>query len=94
MSTRLHLSVASPNVPAMQQLTDDEKAVLDFETQQWTHPGAKETAIVRRFGVLAPAYYARLNWLIDRPEALTYEPLLVRRLQRLRDARVAARAAR
>lgn len=84
----------------MQQLTDDEQAILDFERQAWTHPGAKETAIVQTFPHLAVGvsavvrYYARLDALLDRPEALAYSPLLVNRLRRLRDARVAARAAR
>ncbi|WP_308195736.1 DUF3263 domain-containing protein [Nocardioides potassii] len=78
----------------MQQLTDDEQAILDFEAQQWTHPGAKETAIVEQFGMLAVRYYQVLNALIDRPEALAYAPLLVKRLQRLRDGRARQRSAR
>lgn len=75
-------------------LTDVELAILDFEAQRWAFPGAKEQAILDEFGMKAPAYYAKLNWLIDRPEAMAYSPLLVQRLLRLRDARVAARAAR
>lgn len=75
-------------------LTDDELAILDFEAQHWNHPGAKEQAILDQFGWKAARYYQVLNALLDRPEALAYSPLLVRRLLRLRDARVAARAAR
>ena len=39
-------------------------------------------------------YYQVLNALIDRPEALAFDPLLVRRLRRLRAARQRARSAR
>jgi hypothetical protein len=34
-----------------------------------------------------------LNRLIDRPEALAYDPMLVRRLRRLRDSRRRRRVA-
>lgn len=76
------------------QLTDDERAVLDFETQQWTYPGAKEQAIRETFDWSATRYFQVLNALLDRPEALAYAPLLVRRLQRLRDSRARQRSAR
>lgn len=88
------MSVPFPTVLRMQELSDDEKAILDFEAQSWTYPGAKETAIVESFGVLAPTYYLRLNGLLDRPEALAHSPLLVKRLLRLRAARAAQRDAR
>ena len=46
--------------------------------------GAKETAIRDRFGVTPTRYYQVLNALVDRPDALALDPLLVRRLRRLR----------
>ena len=76
------------------ELTDDEKAILDFEGH-WHGPdprGAKDTAIWAEFSVLPARYHQRLLALLDRPEAAEYAPLLVSRLRRLRDARVAARA--
>ena len=69
-------------------LTDDDKAVLDFERLQWHHPGAKEGAIYERFGCLAVLHYQRLNALLDHPGSTAYDAQLVRRLQRLRAARV------
>lgn len=75
-------------------LSEDDAAILDFEALGWNHPGAKEQAVLERFGVSMVRYFQLVNALIDRPEALAYSPLLVRRLARLRDARVAARAAR
>ena len=42
----------------------------------------------------ATRYYQVLNALIDRESALAYDPLLVKRLRRLRTARQRARSAR
>lgn len=78
----------------MQQLSDEEMAILDFERGWWKYAGAKEQEIWDRFGWSATRHYQVVNALIDRAEALAYDPLLVRRLQRLREARVLARAAR
>lgn len=75
-------------------LTDIEAGILDFERGWWKHPGRKEGAIREELDLSPTLYYAALNRVIDRPEALAYDPLLVRRLQRLRAARVAQRSAR
>ncbi|WP_460683287.1 DUF3263 domain-containing protein [Modestobacter lapidis] len=61
--------------------------VLAFERQWWRFPGAKEAAIREQFGLSATRYYQLLNTIIDRPEALAVDPLLVRRLRRMRAAR-------
>ena len=68
-------------------LTRREHDVLAFERQWWRHAGAKETAIRERFGLAPTRYYQALNALVDRPAALAADPLLVRRLRRLRAAR-------
>ena len=49
----------------------------------WKYAGAKEQAIRAQFGMSATRYYQVLNALIDRPEALAFDPLLVKRLRRL-----------
>jgi hypothetical protein len=61
--------------------------MLTFERQWWRRPGAKETAIRDRFGMTPTRYYQVLNTLVDRPDALAIDPLLVRRLRRVRAAR-------
>jgi hypothetical protein len=61
--------------------------MLTFERQWWRSAGAKETAIPDTFGVTPTRYYQVLNALVDRPAALAADPLLVRRLRRLRSAR-------
>ncbi len=82
----------APAEPAPSTLSARERELLGFERQWWRHPGAKETAIRERFGTTPTRYYQLLNALVDRPEALAADPLLVRRLRRLRAARHRARA--
>ena len=67
-------------------LTERDKAVLDLERSWWTSDGEKNVQ-VEAVGLTPSAYYQLLNELIDRPEALEYDPLVVRRLRRLRERR-------
>lgn len=76
------------------ELSDRDVAMLAFERRWWRHPGAKEQAIREEFGLSAARYYQVLGALLDAPAALVYDPMLVKRLQRMRDARLEARAAR
>lgn len=82
--------MASP-APA---LSERDAAILDFEKHWWSLPGSKETEIRERFDISAPRYYQILNGLIDSEAALAYDPLLVKRLRRLRAARQKERSAR
>ena len=68
-------------------LTERDRAILDFERSWWTEPGPKDTAITERFELSATRYYQILNELLEMPEALEHDPLLVRRLQRMRERR-------
>ena len=74
------------------ELSRREHEMLTFERQWWRQAGAKETAIRNRFGVPPTRYYQVLNALVDRPDALAADPLLVRRLRRLRRARARTRS--
>ena len=73
-------------------LSDLEVRILDFERQWWRYAGAKETGIKEQFNLSAREYYELLNNLIDREDALAASPLLIKRLRRLREARIAARS--
>ncbi|MDQ2883803.1 MAG: DUF3263 domain-containing protein [Actinomycetota bacterium] len=75
-------------------LTDQEREMLAFERQWWKYAGAKEQAIRELFDMSATRYYQTLNSMIDRPAALATDPMLVKRLRRLRSGRQRARAAR
>ena len=83
---------ASPAQPC--GLSDLEVRILDFERSWWRYAGAKESAIKELFDMSAPRYYQLLNDLIDREDALLASPMLVKRLRRLRQARMSARSSR
>jgi hypothetical protein len=72
-------------------LSPRDQAILDFERSWWTESGPKEAAIRQRFDLSPTRYYQVVNDLLDEPEALVYDPLVVRRLRRLRDRRRRAR---
>ncbi len=69
------------------------RELLDFERQSSNGSKQKPRAVRDRFGISAARYYQLLNRLIDRPEALQYDPMLVQRLRRLRETRRRARFA-
>ena len=75
-------------------LSELETRILEFEGTWWKFAGAKESAIKELFDLTAPRYYQLLNDLIDRDDALAASPMLVKRLRRLREARMTARSAR
>jgi hypothetical protein len=72
-------------------LTDRDRAILDFERTWWTEPGPKDAAIRERFELSGTRYYQLLTEMLDDPAALEYDPLLVRRLRRVRERRRRAR---
>ncbi|MBB6345387.1 hypothetical protein FHU36_001896 [Nonomuraea muscovyensis] len=84
----------APDEPSPRPLTERDLELLAFERHWWRHAGAKEHAIKETFGFSATRYYQLLGELIDRPEALEHDPMLVKRLRRLRATRQRDRAAR
>lgn len=73
------------------KLSERDRAIIDFERSWWSEPGRKELAIRERFDLSTTRYYGILNELLDAPDALEYDPLVVRRLRRVRDRRRRAR---
>lgn len=71
-----------------------DREILAFERQWWKYAGAKEQAIRELFDMSATRYYQVLNTLIDTPTALAADPMLVKRLRRLRASRQRQRSAR
>jgi Protein of unknown function (DUF3263) len=69
-----------------QDLTSRDRQILDFEREAWKLTISKERAIRERFGFSPARYRQLLNRVIDLPEALACDPMLVRRLRRVRDA--------
>ncbi len=76
------------------ELSERDAQILAFERQWWKYAGAKETAIRELFDMSATRYYQVLNVLIDDPAALAAEPMLVKRLRRMRATRQRERSAR
>jgi hypothetical protein len=79
---------------ASAELDARDAAILDFEREWWKYAGAKEQAIKERFDVSPTRYYQLLNRVIDDEVAVAYDPMLVKRLRRLRAQRQRQRAAR
>jgi hypothetical protein len=74
-------------------LTDQQRAMLDFERRWWATAGGKEAAIATQFGMTPVRYYQRLRLLLATEAALMHDPVLVNRLRRISTARRAAGAA-
>lgn len=93
MSVRSHINVVpSPSV-VDHGLSERDGAILEFEKSWWAADGAKASEIRERFAISTTAYHQILNGLLDDPAALAAQPLLVKRLRRLRDQRQRSRSA-
>jgi hypothetical protein len=98
VSEVLPLGSESPDVErvegAQSKLSDRDREILAFERRWWKYAGAKEEAARELFDLTATRYYQVLNALIDTPAALEHDPMLVKRLRRVRSTRQRGRSAR
>ena len=83
-----------PDVAPPPALSARDREILEFERQWWKYAGAKEQAVRELFDMSATRYYQVLNALLDSPAALQFDPMLVKRLRRMRASRQRARSAR
>jgi hypothetical protein len=90
----LTLDTLSEGVTGTSGLSERDEQILAFERQWWKYAGAKEQAIRELFDMSATRYYQVVNALIDDPAALAHDPMLVKRLRRMRSSRQRARTAR
>ena len=88
------LDSTGPDEQQGSRLSERDQQILAFERQWWKYAGAKEQAVRELFDMTATRYYQALNALIDSPEALAHDPMLVKRLRRMRSTRQRARSAR
>ena len=97
MSVRSQFSIVPGGEPSAEAsaggLSERDAAILEFEKSWWAADGAKASEIRERFGMSTTAYHQILNGLLDDPAALAAQPLLVKRLRRLRDQRQRQRSA-
>ena len=72
-------------------LTERETSIIDFERTWWTLGDTKDELIHARFDCTPQAFNLELSALIDSPDALAHDPLVLRRLRRQRDRKRRAR---
>lgn len=94
MTTSTHAMVDATASAVVGALCERDEQILAFERQWWKYAGAKEQAVRELFEMSATRYYQVLNALIDSPAALAHDPMLVKRLRRMRSSRQRARTAR
>ncbi len=80
------------NGSAESQLSELEAQVLEFERRWYTYGGPKDHAIREKFDMTATAYFQVLNSLLDNAAAYQRDPILIKRLRRIRDSRQRSRA--
>ena len=69
------------------KLSQRDRAILDFEQSWWESAIPRDQAVREQFQLTEAEYAEVLNHLIASEAAILAEPLLVRRLRRLRDRR-------
>ena len=74
-------------------LDELERHILDFEREAWRLYIPQDRAIRETFGFSTTRYHQLLHRIIDTPSALEYDPMLVRRLRRIRELRRRRRTA-
>lgn len=82
-----------PSARVVDPLDQGARDLLDFERESWKLQIPKERAIRERFGFSPARYHQLLNRALESPAALAYDPMLVRRLHRIRDERRRRRVA-
>ena len=93
-ATAISPLTAVPQTTGATELSARDQQILAFERQWWKYAGAKEQAVRELFEMSATRYYQVLNALIDSPAALAHDPMLIKRLRRMRSSRQRARTAR
>ncbi len=69
------------------ELTKRDLGILELERTWWTHPASRARQIADTLDISLTRYHELLDQLIDSPEALEHDPLLVLRLRRMREDR-------
>jgi Protein of unknown function (DUF3263) len=68
-------------------LSARDREILDFE-RTWRHQrGPKEVEIRENFDISPSRYYELLSALLENADAMEYDPLTVKRAQRVRNQR-------
>ena len=72
-------------------LSDRDRAILDFERGWWLEPGTKEAALRARLDLSPSRYRELLYALVDSSDAMAFDPLVGRRVRKVRERNRKAR---
>ncbi|MFM6974289.1 MAG: DUF3263 domain-containing protein [Agromyces sp.] len=75
-------------------LSDEERAVLEFEARHPEVGPAKNQAVRTQLQLSPVRYYQLLSRLADSGDALQFDPVLVHRLRRIRERELRERSTR
>ena len=64
-------------------LSEEDRAILDFERASWREPGPKDQTVEMVLGLTSREYYERLRTAVESQQALAYDPLTVKRVMRI-----------
>lgn len=83
------MSAHPRSLQRVNDLTDLERAVLDFEREHpfWRYAGHKDDAVRKTFDITPTRYAQVLVGAISKPAGLEYDAQTVRRVQRVIRAR-------
>lgn len=84
---KVHHLICDESYHLKVSLTERDFAILEFERFSWQNSGTKQEAIRRTFSISPARYYQLRDSLIDKPAAIEFDPLVVKRLQRDRKFR-------
>lgn len=82
------------DAPPASELSERDRAILEFERSVWRFAGVKESAVRERFDLSMTRYYQVVNALLSNPAAMEFDPFTVRRLLRIRASRARSRSAK
>jgi hypothetical protein len=68
-------------------LSERHRAMIDFERTWWRLETPRDDVIRARFRCTADEYYAELHRVLELPEAMAHDPVVVRRFHRRRQRR-------
>ena len=70
----------SESGPSRRELSGEDRAILEFERENWGTKANKESAVRERFSLSLARYYQRVYTICRTPEALVYDAVLVRNI--------------
>lgn len=74
-------------------LSDRDRQILALAAAHYRHPAKREADARDQLGLSPVAFWVAVDRILDDPAAMAAEPMIVKRLRRLREARRRLRSA-